>query len=610
MDEMMIQPVGEEFCQRLTQTLQTYKAGKKHLESRVISAENWWKLRNETEAQKDGVAASADFHAKSAWLHNVISSKHADAIEAYPEPNILPREESDKQEAKMLSSIVPVLMERAEYEQTYSDNAWQKGKTGTGVVKVIWDTSLENGLGDIAIERCDLLNVFWEPGKTDIQKSKYFFHTELRDNDELLEQYPQLEDKLKSNGFTAAKFLCDDTVSTDGKSTVIDCYYHKRVGGVQTVQYVQYVGDYVLYATENDPQYAQRGLYDHGLYPYVFDPLYPIEGSPCGYGYIDIAQNPQIQIDVMKTAFMKNTLAGATPRYFVRQAGAVNEDEFLDLRNPLVHVQGNLDEVSLRTIDYNPLSGNYINMLDSTISELRETTGNTETSTGSNTSGATAASAIAALQEASGKGSRDATKQSYRAYKKIVYLVIELIRQFYDVPRQFRITGSMGAEQYVTYSNAGIKMQPMLTVDGQQLMRKPVFDIKVEPQKKNAYTQMAQNELALQFYGAGMFNPQMSDQALTCLNMMEFDGKDPLMQSIAANGTMYQKLAQYQQMALALAQKYQPDLVPGLAQSITGAPMQTGEVSADMGAGSGEPKHVERARERAQEASQPGGGTA
>ena len=609
MDEMMIQPVGEEFCQKLTQTLQTYKAGKKHLESRVISAENWWKLRNETEAQKDGVAASADFHAKSAWLHNVISSKHADAIEAYPEPNILPREEGDKKEAKMLSSIVPVVMERAEYEQTYSDNVWQKGKTGTGVVKVIWDTSLENGLGDIAIERCDLLNVFWEPGKTDIQKSKYFFHTELRDNDELLEQYPELENKLKSNGFTAAKFLYDDTVSTDGKSTVIDCYYHKRIGGVQTVQYVQYVGDHVLYATENDPQYAQRGLYDHGLYPYVFDPLYPIEGSPCGYGYIDIAQNPQIQIDVMKTAFMKNTMAGATPRYFVRQAGAVNEDEFLDLRNPLVHVQGNLDEVSLRTIDYNPLSGNYINMLDSTISEMRETTGNTETSTGSTSSGVTAASAIAALQEASGKGSRDATKQSYRAYKKIVYLVIELIRQFYDVPRQFRITGSMGAEQFVTYSNAGIKMQPMMTVGGQQLMRKPVFDIKVEPQKKNAYTKMAQNELALQLYGAGMFNPQMSDQALMCLNMMEFDGKDPLMQAIANNGTMYQMLAQYQQMALELAQKYQPDLVPGLAQSITGAPMQQmqGAASLDTEA---EPKHVEKARERAQEASQPGGSAA
>lgn len=609
MDEMMIQPVGEEFCQKLTQTLQTYKAGKKHLESRVISAENWWKLRNETEAQKDGVAASADFHAKSAWLHNVISSKHADAIEAYPEPNVLPREEGDKQEAKMLSSIVPVVMERAEFEQIYSDNAWQKGKTGTGVVKVIWDTSLENGLGDIAIERCDLLNVFWEPGKTDIQKSKYFFHTELRDNDELLEQYPELENKLKSNGFTAAKFLYDDTVSTDGKSTVIDCYYHKRIGGVQTVQYVQYVGDYVLYATENDPQYAQRGLYDHGLYPYVFDPLYPIEGSPCGYGYIDIAQNPQIQIDVMKTAFMKNTMAGATPRYFVRQAGAVNEDEFLDLRNPLVHVQGNLDEVSLRTIDYNPLSGNYINMLDSTISEMRETTGNTETSTGATPSGVTAASAIAALQEASGKGSRDATMQSYRAYKKIVYLVIELIRQFYDVPRQFRITGSMGTEQFVTYSNAGIKMQPMMTVGGQQLMRKPVFDIKVEPQKKNAYTKMAQNELALQLYGAGMFNPKMSDQALICLNMMEFDGKDPLMQAIANNGTMYQLLAQYQQMALALAQKYQPDLVPGLAQSITGQPMQQmqGAASIDPEA---EPKHVEKARERAQEASQPGGSAA
>ena len=46
----------------------------------------------------------------SGWLHNVIVSKHADAIEAYPEPNILPREESDRAEAKVLSAIIPCVL--------------------------------------------------------------------------------------------------------------------------------------------------------------------------------------------------------------------------------------------------------------------------------------------------------------------------------------------------------------------------------------------------------------------------------------------------------------------------------------------------------------------
>ena len=145
-------------------------------------------------------------------------------------------------------------------------------------------------------------------------------------------------------------------------------------------------------------------LYDHGLYPFVFDTLFPIEGSPCGYGYIDLCQNVQTQIDVMQTAFIKNTMVGAMPRYFSRIDGSINEEEFLDLNNPLVHVNGNLGKDSLTPIQYNALSGNYLDVRTSMINELRETSGNTEASNGVISSGVTAAAAIAALQEASGKG--------------------------------------------------------------------------------------------------------------------------------------------------------------------------------------------------------------
>ena len=150
---------------------------------------------------------------------------------------------------------------------------------------------------------------------------------------------------------------------------------------------------------------------------------------------------------MMQTAFVKNTMLGATPRYFQRMDGAINEEEFLNLANPVIHVSGNLGEDSIRTVDYRPLSGNYLEMRTSIINELRETSGNTETSVGLINAGVTAASAIAALQEASGKGSRDATRASYRAYGQIISMCIELIRQFYDLPRQFRITGQLGIEQ-------------------------------------------------------------------------------------------------------------------------------------------------------------------
>lgn len=607
------QPIGTEQIKKLTQILQKYKAGKANTEHRILASENWWKLRNEREENSKTIKES-QYKSRSGWLHNVITSKHADAMEAYPEPNILPREEADKEEARILSAVIPCVLEQNDFEQVYSDVAWQKGKTGTGVYKVVWDKDKLNGLGDIAITKVNLLNLYWEPGITDIQKSRYFFHTELYDKEVLEEMYPDLEGKLKGQSFLSTKFLYDDAVTSDNKLTVVECYYHKYIDGKKTLQYVKFVNDNVIYATENTPEMAQRGLYDHGLYPYVFDVLFPIEGSPCGYGYVDICRSPQESIDLLNTAFVKNAICGSTPRYFSRIDGGINEQEFLDLSKSVVHVNGIIDQTSIAQIPFQPLNGIYVNYLDRQIQELRETSGNTETSTGNVASGVTAASAIAALQEASGKGSRDSSLSAYRAYTGIVNIVIELIRQFYNLPRQFRIVGQYGAEQFTTYTNAGLKPQPQGTPFGVDMgYRLPVFDIKVSAQKKNVYTKVSQNELAVQFFQLGFFNPQMADQAMMCLDMMDFDGKDGVMQKVAQNGTMFQKLIQYMQLALALAAKAAPEMVDGLSSDIMQimgvAPAAGGgDIATLQQGGKDENAIVENAREKSNNSTQPDGG--
>ena len=601
--------VDGKYVRKLTRKLQQYKASKARLEQRVVAAENWWKLRNEMEEMKVSSLADGGFRSKSGWLHNVIVSKHADGMEAYPEPNILPRERDDVEEAHRLASIIPVVIEQNHFEYIYSEALWAKLKYGTGVYKVIWDQDKMNGLGDISIVKVDLLNLFWEPGIENIQDSKYFFHTSLEDNETLEGQYPELKGKLKGSTFTATRFLYDDTVSTSGKSTVIECYYKKWIAGKQELHYVRYVGDIVLYSSEN----KGKPLYNHGLYPFVFDSLFPVEGAPYGYGFVDLCNNPQTAIDLMDSAFIRNTMVGAMPRYFKRQDAGVNEEEFLNLSKPLVAVDGNLGDDALKIIDFRPLSGNYIDYLRNRVNELRETSGNTETATGSTSQGVTAASAIAALQEASGKGSRDSTKTSYRAYGEVINLVIELIRQFYVLPRQFRIVGASGAEDFITYSNEKLQPQHQGVLAGVELgMRLPVFDIKVRPQKASTYTKMSQNELAIQFYNLGFFNPQQADQTLMCLDMMDFDGKDNIRQKVNEMSTMYRENIQLKQLILSLAMKYDPDMAQGLAARFTGQQMSMApqKISANVDlekVNTNEATHVTNARAQAREASQPGG---
>lgn len=635
MEENRTLPVGPERLQEWTRILARYRAGKASVERRIIQAENWWKLRNTTEEDKTADSPRTGFRSRSGWLHNVIANKHADAMEAYPEPAVLPREPGDRQEAQTLSAILPVILEQNQFERTWSGAMWQKLKEGTGCYKVVWDKDKQGGLGDIAVERTNVLNLFWEPGVSDIQHSRYLFHTELMDRDLLEELYPQCRDKLKGDLFAAKRYSYDDSVPTDGKCTVVEVYYH--LGRV--LHYCKYVGDIVLYATENQVEaptravtregvdgpvtaeiatgrpVAERGLYDHGKYPFVLDPLFPVEGSPCGYGYVDLCRSPQEEIDLMRSAMVKNTMAGATPRYFVRSDGGINEQELLDVNRPVVHVTGNLGEDAVRALDYNALPGNYIEMLQETVQELRETSGNTETATGSTSAGVTAASAIAALQEASGKGSRDSTRSGYRAYREIVLLCIELIRQFYDAPRRFRITGQDGQEQFVSYDNSGLRPQPQGEAYGVDLgYRVPEFDISVQAQKQTTYTAIAQNELALQFYQLGFFDPAQTDRTLMCLDMMDFRGKEELTQKIRAMGGLYDKLQMVLQYAATLAQQYGDAAAMGQLAAISGG--GTGQTAAvprepvTMPSQSREENTVvTKARSQAREASQPGDGT-
>ena len=611
--------MNPERLNQATQTLLRYQSAKSSVNERVIRSQQWWKLKNWQQIREDrGVRASTTHPSNTGWLWNCIVGKHADAIDSYPEPVILPRMMDDREEATRLSKIVPVVMELNDFEETYNDCSWQKMQEGTGVYGCFWNSGKLNGLGDIDIKQVNILNLYWEPGVKDIQESRNVFYVSYEDKKELEKNFPELEGKLNSTKITLAEYKTDDKIDLSDKAAVIDWYYKKREGGREILHYCKYVNETCLYSSEEEG--LDAGYYEDGMYPFVLDALFPVEGSPAGYGYIDIAKDTQSDIDTLSQAMVQNAAMRATPRYFIRKDGSINEEEFADWSKPFVHVSGQLGQDSQVPVVVNQMGNDAHNMLQQKIDEIKFITGNTDVNNGGVPAGVTAASAIAALKEDSGRSSKDSTKAAYRAYRKIVIMVIERIRQFYDIPRQFRILGAQGQEEFVNYDNRMLQVQMMENLPGQEPgMRMPIFDIEVRAQRENAYTKMSQNELALQFYNNGMLNPQMTDQALIAIDMMDFRGKDELKKRIEQQGTMQDVLMKMGQIAMMLAQKYQPELTEQI-----GAVMQG--VSVDMGAapmGGGISKQlqapadnmsapnpnenalVSRARERAANASRP-----
>lgn len=485
-----------------SQILMQYKRRKSELERRFESEEEVWK----------SVYSSGE---SSTWIFSSIVNKHADIIDNIPSCVCLPREERDEFDADMLSKIIPVITSRCNFEQTYSDNAWNKLKHGVAAYGVFWNNALEDGMGDIDIRRIPLSDLFWEVSVDDIQNSKHLFITASADIEQTEALYPHFRysecreaDKNLSSGL--------GIVSEDGKALCVDWYYKKyREDGCCVLHYCKFIGDCILYSSENDPN-CQNGWYEHGMYPVVIDRMYPSDSGVCGFGLISIASRTQKYINRIDNNMLGYTDWASRVRFWAKRSLGVNERDFLDLDKSIVEVEGDIDEEKLRQIEISPIDDSVIDIKRLKIEELKEITGSRDVSQGGVSGSVTAASAISILKEAGAKSSRDGIEETYRAYIRIISIVIELIRQFYDSPRIFRITGKDGEREYLTYCGKRLRFD--------DAGHRPFFDIEINAIKKAPSESEQKNKFAKELYESGAFKRENAKETLMMLELMDFEG--------------------------------------------------------------------------------------
>ena len=530
---------------------QKYAKGKKSLDEKATANQKWWRGRHWSEIKKDNKSLEDAEKPTSAWLFNSIINKHADMMDNFPKPNVLPRSRDSQIDAEKLAKIVPVVLEQNGYQTTYSRKAYDYISDGTAITGVFWDNTKNDGMGDVAIRQIDIHNIFWKPGIEDIQESPEVFTVAAVDNKELVKMYPQMEGKV-GNDKTTVKYEADDSTDDSSMSEVVDWYYKvveyedvvidesgTTLPRPKTIlHYCKYCNGEVLYSSENEG--LENGFYQHGKFPFVFQVMFPIKDYPAGFGYIDVMKEPQKYIDVLDQLLADNAFKVGTERFFVRRSLGLNVDDFADYSKPFVEFDGNLDD-ALKPIDTPTIPAFVLQYQTNKIEELKETSGNRDFSQGTTSGGVTAASAIAALQEAGSKLSRDMIRAAHNAFTEECYLVIELIRQFYTEPREFRIDDGKGGYEFVDYDNANIAAET--SADG-ILKSKPIFDLQVTAEKKSPFSRAAQNEMAKELYSMGLFNPDMAEPALVCLDMMDFEGKDEIKKKVQDNSILIGRVQQ------------------------------------------------------------------
>ena len=103
--------ITDEDIKKIYKEFQDYSEGKQVLNQRIKSAESWYKAQHWKELRKE------EDEPASAYLFNMLINKHADAMDNFPAPNVLPQEESDQETASMLSKIVPTILDTCKYEK-------------------------------------------------------------------------------------------------------------------------------------------------------------------------------------------------------------------------------------------------------------------------------------------------------------------------------------------------------------------------------------------------------------------------------------------------------------------------------------------------------------
>ena len=114
---------GKEQVELAISDMRDYFAGKASIDAKATANEEWWRVRHWGVLADNNEGLKAGVSVGSAWLFNSLANKHADVMDSFPKPNILPREADDEGEAKILTSIVPVILEENDYEQVYSDKS-------------------------------------------------------------------------------------------------------------------------------------------------------------------------------------------------------------------------------------------------------------------------------------------------------------------------------------------------------------------------------------------------------------------------------------------------------------------------------------------------------
>ncbi len=484
---------------------------------RLYMGDNWYGV---AEAEKN------EPRPHTPVLQSTIENVRADLMDQYPEAVITADDPRSEREARLLSAAVRENHMRCGYADEYAHLLHDLLVYGYMVQETGFDAALNAGLGGAFLRHADARGVMFDPCCINAQDSRAVFKFAPYTREWFLQRYPAFAGDMRPDAFSINRLRDNVLYQRDHDSILlIECW--KRVfdpaTGRHSVHMQKLAGGLLL---EDSRLQKPEGYYAHGEYPFVLTPLFKRQGSCLGFGLADMFETQQRYADKLDQIVLKNALMASRNKLLVTGASGFDAEDLRDWSKE-VHRGENLNGVTW--FPTAPLPAYIMEYIDRIRNSIREESGANDFSRGMVRGGVTAASAIAALQELSGKRSRMAARTVHAAFEAAVRQEIEVEREF-SVFDRFVLDASGETAAFTAFSGS------MLSRETDLKNRIPLeFRVSVKVQRENRFSVLANNELVLELVKLGMVAPDVG------LELMMFDGKEQAKALMRAKAEAAQK---------------------------------------------------------------------
>lgn len=392
-----------------------------------------------------------------------------------PQISVVPFEPDDVNISNVLTQIVDMLWEFNQMDTKLPKVMKNTLIFGNGFVKVDWDASARNGLGEIRITNIDPEYLVVDPEATDTDNARWMAQVQnvplsrIKENPVWASRIEDIRVGEYEPEYTIERSVASQSAGRKSQPSVIR--NTDGSGALATTQNTK--GEFKSYGSRKDDErvtlaevwkkeYLETGAYyirkivvcnnvvledtqsplGHNMFPFVHFPDYALGWQFWAMGEVQQVEKLQQEINRRRGLMLDIMKFTAMPLLVVDPTSGVDYENMVSRPGMVVPAIGGMQAVGW--LHPPSMPGELFAMNDRDKQDFDSILGNVDVLQGRRPTGIEAAAAIEALNEAANTRMRLKVRYMESALRQVGLLMVKMVQKFYTTERIIRVAGRDG----------------------------------------------------------------------------------------------------------------------------------------------------------------------